>query len=63
MMFYSYCRLWAEVFHVTTSGSGTVKWQQVRHRGQQVRQMGQHVRQMGQQVRLIGQQVRQMGNR
>ena len=22
-------RLWAEVFHVTTSGSGTVKWQQV----------------------------------
>ena len=23
------CRLWAEVFHVTTSGSGTVKWQQV----------------------------------
>ena len=23
-------RLWAEVFHVTTSGSGTVKWQQVK---------------------------------
>ena len=23
------CRLWAEVFHVTTSSSGTVKWTQV----------------------------------
>ena len=23
------CRLWAEVFHVTTSNSGTVKWTQV----------------------------------
>ena len=23
-------RLWAEVFHVTTGGSGSVKWQQVR---------------------------------
>lgn len=22
-------RLWAEVFHVTTAGGGTVKWQQV----------------------------------
>ena len=26
---FSLSRLWAEVFHVTTSGSGTVKWQQV----------------------------------
>ena len=23
------CRLWAEVFHVTTSSSGSVKWSQV----------------------------------
>jgi hypothetical protein len=23
------CRLWAEVFHVSASGAGTVKWQQV----------------------------------
>ena len=23
------CRLWAEVFHVTTSGGGNTKWQQV----------------------------------
>ena len=30
-MFFSIpiCRLWAEVFHVTTSSSGTVKWTQV----------------------------------
>lgn len=24
-----FCRLWAEVFHVSASGTGTVKWQQV----------------------------------
>lgn len=24
-----YCRLWAEVFHVSTSSAGTVRWQQI----------------------------------